>query len=123
LAVFIAILMVADEMPKHVQITGSDTCPCSSRSSVVVFNAIDQMDHLIRELKLLLRLVLILIGEVASFISTRISTGGQLRMKIFQALRLLSFVNWIRSLRFVCIGRDFSVEISSVRLGREKYHE
>jgi hypothetical protein len=27
LAVFIAILMVADEMPKHVQITGSDTCP------------------------------------------------------------------------------------------------
>ena len=30
LAEFIAILMVAAEMPKHVQITGSDTCPCFS---------------------------------------------------------------------------------------------
>ena len=60
LAEFIAILMVAAEMPKHVQITGSDTCPCFSLSSIVGFNAIDQMDHFLRELKPLLRLILIL---------------------------------------------------------------
>jgi hypothetical protein len=123
LAVFIAILMVADEMPKHVQITGSDTCPCFSCSSVVGFNAIDPMDHFLQELKLLLRLILILFGELSSFISIQIATGGQLRMKIFQTLRLLSFVNLARSLSFVCIDRVFFVETYGVRLGRGKYHE
>lgn len=81
------------------------------------------MDHFLQELKLLLRLILILFGEVASFISIQIATGGQLRMKIFQTLRLLSLVNLARSLSFVCIDRVFFVETYGVRLGRGKYHE
>ena len=81
------------------------------------------MDHFHQELKLLLRLILILFGEPASYISSQISTEVQLRKKFFQTLRLLSFVNLARSLSFVCIDRVFSIETYGVRLGRGKYHE
>jgi len=123
LAEFIAILMVEAEMPRHVQITGSDSCPCFSSFNVVVFNSTNPMDHFHQELKLLLRLVLILFGEPASFISAQLFTRGQLRMKNFQALTLLSFVKGIGSLSFVGMDWVFFVEISGVRLGRGKYHE
>ena len=78
------------------------------------------MDHFLRELKPLLRLVLILFRDVALFTSTRISTGGQLRMKNFQTLRLLCFVNGAGTLTLVGKGRVFSVGISGVWIGRKK---
>ena len=83
LAEFIAILMVDADTAKHEQITGSDSCPCFSSFNVVVFNSTNPMDYFHQEIKLLLRLILIWFGEPASYISSQISTGGQLRKKFF----------------------------------------
>jgi hypothetical protein len=83
-----------------------------------IFNAVSGMNHLGHELKLLLRLVLILFDKLVSIINSQISTCGKLRMKIIQTLRLLAFINWSGNLSFVCIDRVFFTGISSVRLGR-----
>jgi len=120
LAEFMAILMVDADTAKHEQITGFDSCPCFSAFNVVVFNSTNQMDHFIREYKLLLRLILILFDEPVSFISSQIVTRGQLRMKNFLTLRLLCFVNGAGNLSLVGKGWVFFVGISGVWIGRKK---